>query len=181
MFSQTVEYALRAVVYLATHTAEPSTTDDVAAATKVPAPYLAKILQGLNRQGIVKSQRGIGGGVLLARPATELTILEVVNAVEPIRRITTCPLGIASHGVNLCPLHKRMDDALAMVEKAFRESTLAEVLAEPTTSVPLCAFPGVPRRAPGDSHEGGRDGVSPALGRRNAPCQTNSRPDNSGN
>ena len=82
--------------------------------------------------------------VLLARPATELTILEVVNAVEPIRRITTCPLGIASHGVNLCPLHKRMDDALAMVEKAFRESTLAEVLAEPTTSVPLCAFPGVP-------------------------------------
>lgn len=144
MFSQTVEYALRAVVYLATHQDKPATTDDVAAATKVPAPYLAKILQGLNRHGIVKSQRGIGGGVLLAKPSNELTILQVVNAVEPIKRIMTCPLGISSHGVHLCPLHKRVDDALAMVEKAFSESTLAEVLAEPTTSVPLCEFPGVP-------------------------------------
>jgi Rrf2 family protein len=143
LFSQTVEYALRAVVYLATHTEKPSTTDDVAAATKVPAPYLAKILQGLNRNGIVKSQRGIGGGVLLAKASNELTILEVVNAVEPIKRITTCPLGISTHGIHLCPLHKRMDDALAMVEKAFGESTLSEVLAEPSTSVPLCEFPGV--------------------------------------
>ena len=69
---------------------------------------------------------------------------EVVNAVEPIRRITTCPLGLPSHGVNLCPLHRRMDDAMGTVEAAFRASTLAEILAEPTTSKPLCDFPGVP-------------------------------------
>ncbi len=144
MFSQTVEYALRAVIYLADHTAEPSTTEDMAAATKVPAPYLAKILQGLNRQGITKSQRGIGGGISLAKTPAELTIYAVVNAVEPIRRIKTCPLGISSHGVNLCPLHKRMDDAMATVEAAFRTSTLAEILAEPTTSKPLCEFPDVP-------------------------------------
>jgi hypothetical protein len=56
-------------------------------------------------------------------------------------RIKHCPLGLAAHGVNLCPLHKRVDQALAMVEEAFRNSTLAEVLAEPTTSVPLCDFP----------------------------------------
>ncbi len=144
MFSQTVEYALRAVIYLADHTAEPSTTDDMAVVTKVPAPYLAKILQGLNRQGITKSQRGIGGGITLAKAPEEITVYEVVNAVEPIRRIKTCPLGIASHGVNLCPLHKRMDDAMATVEAAFRTSTLAEILAEPTTSKPLCEFPDVP-------------------------------------
>jgi Rrf2 family transcriptional regulator, nitric oxide-sensitive transcriptional repressor len=144
LFSQTVEYALRAVVYLATHPDEPAATDVVAAATKVPAPYLAKIFQGLNRNGIVKSQRGIGGGILLAKPPNELTVLEVVNAVEPILRIKTCPLGITTHGTHLCPLHQRMDDALAMVEKAFGESTLAEILAEPNPSVPLCEFPGVP-------------------------------------
>jgi len=144
VFSQTVEYALRAVVYLASHMDEPSTTDDMAAATKVPAAYLAKILQGLNRNGITKSQRGVGGGITLAKAPAAVTILEVVNAVEPIRRIKTCPLGLPSHGVNLCPLHKRMDDAMAAVEAAFRASTLAEILAEPTTSVPLCDFPGVP-------------------------------------
>lgn len=143
MFSQTVEYALRAVVFLAGNPDEPSTTDQVAERTRVPAPYLAKILQGLVRAGVVRSQRGVGGGVMLARRPDELTILEVVQAVEPaaVRRITTCPLGLAAHGANLCPLHKRMDEALAMVETAFASSTLAEVLAEPSTSVPLCEFP----------------------------------------
>lgn len=141
MFSQTVEYALRAVVYLAGKPGEPSTTEEVAEATKVPAAYLAKILQGLVRAGVVRSQRGVGGGVMLARPAAEVTILEVVNAVEPIKRIRTCPLGLASHGVNLCPLHRRLDAALAMVEEAFGGTTLAEVLNEPSDSVPLCDFP----------------------------------------
>ena len=77
----------------------------------------------------------------LARSPEELTILDVVNAVDPIRRIQTCPLGLASHGIRLCPLHKRMDNALAMVEEAFRSTTLAEVLAEPTESKPLCDVP----------------------------------------
>ncbi|MBT4158915.1 MAG: hypothetical protein HOD99_08750 [Planctomycetaceae bacterium] len=43
--------------------------------------------------------------------------------------------------MNLCPRPRRMDAALASVQKAFGESTLAEILAEPTTSVPLCNFP----------------------------------------
>jgi DNA-binding IscR family transcriptional regulator len=77
----------------------------------------------------------------LARPATEITILEVVNAVEPIRRIRQCPLGLASHGVRLCPLHSRLDNAMAMVEQAFSATSLAEVLAEPSESVPMCEFP----------------------------------------
>ena len=67
MFSQTVEYALRAAVCLAAKAGEPATTEEVAERTRVPAPYLAKILQGLVRAGLVKSQRGVGGGVTLAR------------------------------------------------------------------------------------------------------------------
>ncbi len=141
MFSQTVEYALRAAVYLAGEAPEPRTTDQVAAATRVPKAYLSKVLQGLVRAGLVHSRRGLGGGMTLAKAPEELTILEVVNAVEPIGRIASCPLGLASHGVNLCPLHRRLDAALASVEDAFRRTTLAEILAEPTSSVPLCDFP----------------------------------------
>lgn len=141
MFSQTVEYALRAVVYLAGHVPTARTTEQIAEATKVPKAYLSKVLQGLSRSGIVQSQRGIGGGVTLARPTTELTILDVVNSVDPITRIRTCPLGLSTHGVRLCPLHRRLDNALAMVEAAFEQTTLAEVLSEPTNSVPLCEFP----------------------------------------
>jgi Rrf2 family transcriptional regulator, nitric oxide-sensitive transcriptional repressor len=141
MFSQTVEYALRAVVYLAQEGPAPRSTEQVAAATRVRRAYLSKVLQNLVHKGIVHSQRGVGGGMTLARDPAALTILEVVNAVEPIRRIRECPLGLKAHGVRLCPLHRRLDNALAMVEEAFRSTTLAEVLAEPTSSKPLCEFP----------------------------------------
>lgn len=141
MFSQTVEYALRAVVHLADQSPSPQTTDQIAAVTLVPKPYLSKVIQGLCRANIVQSKRGIGGGIALVKSPSELTILDVVNAVEPIARIRQCPLGLKTHGVRLCPLHKRMDNALAQVEAAFRQTTLAEVLAEPTGSHPLCELP----------------------------------------
>jgi Rrf2 family nitric oxide-sensitive transcriptional repressor len=143
VLSQTVEYALRAVVHLASEAPAGRTTDQIAQATRVPRAYLSKVLQSLSHGGIVHSQRGLGGGMTLAKTPEELTILEVVNAVEPIQRIKTCPLGLAAHGVRLCPLHKRVDNALAMVEEAFGRSTLAELLAEPTSSKPLCPFPNV--------------------------------------
>ncbi len=141
MFSQTVEYALRAVAFLAGQAPAARTTDQIAAATRVPKPYLSKVLQQLVREGVVRSQRGVGGGMSLVKAPAELTILEVVNAVEPITRIRQCPLGLRSHGVRLCPLHKRLDDAMATVEAAFRDTTLAEVLNEPSPSVPLCEGP----------------------------------------
>jgi Rrf2 family protein len=141
MFSQTVEYALRAVVHLAQHADQSQTTDQIARRTQVPKAYLSKVLQWLARAGIVHAQRGIGGGMNLARPAGEISILEVVNAVDPLERIETCPLGLASHGTALCPLHKRMDDALAAVEDAFRRTTLQELLENPSSSIPLCDAP----------------------------------------
>jgi Rrf2 family transcriptional regulator, nitric oxide-sensitive transcriptional repressor len=147
VLSQTVEYALRAAVHLAMQSPEGRTTDQIAGATRVPRAYLSKVLQSLTKAGIVQSQRGLGGGMSLARAPQEITILDVVNAVEPLQRIKTCPLGLAAHGVQLCPLHARLDRALETVEQAFGETTLAEVLAEPTQSVPLCPFPNVrPRR-----------------------------------
>ena len=141
MLSQTVEYALRAVVHLASEAPAGRTTAQIAQATRVPRAYLSKVLQSLGRAGIVHSQRGLGGGMTLTKSPDQLTILEVVNAVEPIQRIRTCPLGLAAHGVQLCPLHRRLDNALALVEEALESSTLAEVLAEPTRSKPLCPFP----------------------------------------
>jgi Rrf2 family protein len=140
MFSQTVEYALRAIVYLAGQEGA-RTTQQIAAVTKVPAAYLAKVLQNLSRAELVRSQRGLHGGFCLGRSSHELTVWEVVQAVEPIRRIRECPLHLESHRSVLCPLHKKMDDALEQIENVLRGSTIAEILAEPTTSKPLCPFP----------------------------------------
>ncbi len=138
MISQTVEYALRAVAHLAGESPASRTTKQIAAATQVPAAYLSKVLQGLAKAKIVRSQRGIGGGVTLAEDPKQLTILDVINAVDPIQRITKCPLDLSSHGTNLCPLHRRLDNAMAEVETAFAGTTLAELLNESGQSKPLC-------------------------------------------
>jgi len=141
MLSQTVEYALRAVVHLADETPQARTTQQISEATQVPKPYLSKVLQSLCRSGIVRSQSGIGGGMSLARSPEELTILEVVNAVDPIVRIETCPLGLKTHGRRLCPLHRRLDNALALLQESFGGTTLAQLMNQPDAPHPLCDIP----------------------------------------
>jgi Rrf2 family protein len=144
MFSQTVEYALRAIVCLATTPDQPRTARQIAEATRVPVPYLSKVLQGLSREGLISSQRGLHGGFMLMKSPEILTIYEVIEAVEPLPRLKECPLGLASHGTNLCPLHRRLDDAMAQVEETFRGTTLAELLSETSDSKPLCSIPTAP-------------------------------------
>ena len=138
MFSQTVEYALRAVVWIAAHEGIPQTASQIASGTLIPVSYLSKVMQSLGRGRLASAQRGRGGGFLLSRPAAQISVLEVINSIEPIQRIKVCPLGIEAHGARLCPLHKRLDAAMASVEKVFGTTSIAEVLAEPSPSRPLC-------------------------------------------
>jgi Rrf2 family protein len=142
MISQTAEYALRAIVYLADQDREPRTTAYIAEATQIPAGYLAKVMQSLSRARLVHSQRGLNGGFTLTKEPEELTILEIVNTVDPLRRFHECPLGL--HGTNLCPLHRRLDDAAQLVEDAFGDTTIADLLNVPQSRKPLCRFPIVP-------------------------------------
>jgi Rrf2 family nitric oxide-sensitive transcriptional repressor len=138
VISQTVEYALRAIVTIANHRGKPCTAQKISEITQVPAPYLSKLMQGLVRSGVVKSQRGLHGGFVLTKDAGELTIWEIVDAVEPMKRIEECPLGITSHGSELCPLHRRLADAIEVVEKMFRETTIEDVISAPGRPTPLC-------------------------------------------
>lgn len=142
MFSQTQEYALRAVVWLAQHAEEGAVGNArIAEATDVPTSYLSKVLQELARGDIVASKRGIGGGFQLARNPDELTVLEVINAVDPLRRISACPLGLKTHKRQLCPMHHRLDEALGLVEEALGSSTIREIMSDPNRPVPLTETP----------------------------------------
>jgi Rrf2 family transcriptional regulator, nitric oxide-sensitive transcriptional repressor len=138
VISQTAEYALRAVVCLAQRHDQALTTHEIARQTRVPAGYLSKVLQALGRANLVLSQRGFHGGFTLALPPAELTVLRILNAVDPVKRIPSCPLKLTGHSGQLCPLHRRLDQAAASVEAAFAKTTIAELLAEPTASTPLC-------------------------------------------
>jgi Rrf2 family protein len=139
MISQSAEYALRAmVVLLSREELTFCSAQDIAAQARVPVDYMAKILNSLVRAGLVVAQRGRHGGCKAARPGSEISVYDIVQAVDPIRRIHTCPVGIPSHGTNLCPLHRKLDDAARVVEEAFRSATIADLLGEETVSKPLC-------------------------------------------
>ncbi len=138
MFSQTVEYALRAVVYLALHQKKgPIGNRLIADATQVPTSYLSKILHQLAGSEILVSRRGVGGGFQFAGSPHDLTVLDVVNAVDPLQRITGCPLSLPSHCQQLCPMHARLDESLALVEETLGRSTIAEMMFDPTRPRPL--------------------------------------------
>lgn len=144
MISQTAEYALRAAVFLADKDETACTNAQIAEGTQIPQGYLAKIMQSLSRGRVVNAQRGPNGGFTLRKPADQLSLLEVVETVDPIRRFHECPLKIPNHGPNLCPLHRKLDDCSLMVERELSEATVADLLQVPVRRKPLCRFPLVP-------------------------------------
>ena len=127
MISQTSEYALRAVVWLAEHRDRAQTTDEIARGMKIPAGYLSKVLQTLARARLVVSRRGLGGGFALTRLPSEIVPLDVINAVDPIKRIERCPLDKKAHADKLCPLHARLAAAVETIEESFRSCTIEEL------------------------------------------------------
>src|SRR5205085_2727031 len=133
----TAEYALRAVVWLGRDLNQTESADQLAELTKVPRRYLHKVLQGLGRAKLVRSQPGPGGGYALARSPEKITIRDVVNAVAPLERIRHCPLGLPSH-TQLCPLHAELDRVYAATEAALKEVTVAQLLRSTSSIVPLC-------------------------------------------
>lgn len=129
MFSSTAEYALRAVMHLARMPGARATALEIAQETRTPPRYASKVLQQLASAGLVVAQRGPSGGFTLARSPAGLSVLDVINAVDPIERIRLCPMGVAHPGGRLCRLHQRLDDAIGAVQSVLAESTIAEMIA----------------------------------------------------
>ncbi len=80
--SARVDYALRAMAELAASPAESRTVDGLARAQAIPAKYLEAILGALRRSGLLRSQRGPDGGYRLARPSAEISIADVIRAID---------------------------------------------------------------------------------------------------
>ncbi len=119
-FTKTAEYALRASVELA-RAAQLMNADEIAERTRVPRPYLVKVLQQLQAAGLVESFRGKSGGWRLSpEKAHQLTLYDVVHAVDPITRVDVCLLGLEAHREVLCPLHTAINDAFASLEASLR-------------------------------------------------------------
>ncbi len=139
MISITAQYALRAVVFLTKYENGFVSRAEIAESTFVPHDYLLKVLNELDKAGIVESRRGPGGGYRLSKPPEKITTLEVVLSVDEIPRIEQCPLGLASHQ-RLCPLHQLLDNASKMVEDSFRQTSVADLVLD-RKQTKSCDFP----------------------------------------
>lgn len=129
---------MRAMSWLALSPDTLVPTMTLAEKTKVPPHYLAKVLQHLATADLIKGRRGVRGGYRLSRPASQITLLDVVRSIADVQRITSCPLGLSNHGSNLCALHKRIDTAAKCVIETYGGVTLADLIVEPQSNKPLC-------------------------------------------
>jgi len=127
LVSQSTEYALRAVVFLASDPGRMHSAAEISEKTGVPVHYLGKVLKQLVRSGILRARRGPGGGFVIAASPDNVTVLDIVSAIDPIAHVTRCPLGEGLHPAVLCPLHRHLEDAILSVENAFRSATVGQL------------------------------------------------------
>jgi Rrf2 family iron-sulfur cluster assembly transcriptional regulator len=131
-FSVSIEYAIHGLIYLARTGEEKSVLlADIAAAIKVPKEYMRKIFQMLTRSGLVAGRRGAGGGYRLARPAEELTLRDVVEAVEGSLPLYGC-LHMRRHCelALTCPVQKAFDAAREKMAEVLQDTTIRDLTRE---------------------------------------------------
>ena len=105
----------------------PMRISDLAAASGMERPYLAKIIQALGARGLVDSRRGIHGGVTLARTPEAISLLEIVEAVEGPRWNQRCMIGFADCSDDrACPLHDFWRKERLAIHELLRRTTLAQ-------------------------------------------------------
>jgi Rrf2 family protein len=135
-----VEYALHCLVYLvdAQDLDQPSSARDLADLQQVSTDFVAKLFTKLQKAGIVAAREGIGGGFVLARPAADITILEVVEAIDGRKALFECK-GIRSQCAlfgdhvpawavdGVCSIHAVMLEAEQQTRKSLAAQTLATV------------------------------------------------------
>jgi len=130
--NRSTDYALRAMTYLAAQSGDGvSMVNEIALNQNVPAKFLARLLQQLNKAGLVESQRGIRGGFRLARPAHEITVLHVLEAVEGPVTISLCLTTptICSQSER-CPSMGVWERAQAAFLRVLGSTTIADLATE---------------------------------------------------
>jgi len=138
LYGSSVEYALHCLLWLAPGRATPASSRDLADLTGVSPALVAKILPKLEKAGILEALGGIAGGYRLAKPAGEISVLDIVEAVDGGKRLFDCkevrlkcplfgadPPTWASQG--LCTIHAVMLRAEKSMRREMAQTTLLDI------------------------------------------------------
>jgi Rrf2 family transcriptional regulator, iron-sulfur cluster assembly transcription factor len=125
MFSKACEYGIRAMIYIAHKSGEAERVGikDIAKSVDSPEAFLAKILQDLSRKGLVQSVKGPNGGFFLEKKGLQVSLADVVSAIDGDQLFNGCGLGLkVCSEKNPCPIHDEFK-AIRNKLKALLENT----------------------------------------------------------
>ncbi|MBN1211793.1 MAG: Rrf2 family transcriptional regulator [candidate division Zixibacteria bacterium] len=128
MITKKTEYAIKALWELSQNTDNLTTSKEIAQRQAIPPKYLPQIIAALSQAGLLTSTRGYGGGLKLSRPAEEITLLHVIEAIQGKPKLFECLLGHfdCDHQPQ-CRLKSVYNKAQDALESVFRRTRLSDV------------------------------------------------------
>jgi Rrf2 family protein len=135
MLSATCKYGIRAVIFIASKPDQKSNTGlkEISERLNIPQPYLAKILQILARKKMLHSSKGPHGGFYLLMPATTLTLMDIIDAIDGRNFFDSCYVtgercNFDKPDNGLCILHNDLRQEKVRLEKFFSSKTVEELV-----------------------------------------------------
>lgn len=130
VITRATEYAIRTIIYLAQQPKDEIVLKkDICRTQDVTPAFLTKILQPLIKTGIVSSQRGVGGGFLLARDPEEINLLDILQAEEGELKLNHCLVDEdVCHRDNHCAAHEVWHEAQQEMIKVLKKYNVAELV-----------------------------------------------------
>jgi Rrf2 family iron-sulfur cluster assembly transcriptional regulator len=128
--SKTAGYAIHAMSCIGNSRTPMRFVRDIAAKTGLQKPYLAKIINHLAHDGLVVAKRGYRGGIALARPPGDISLLEIVKAVDGEGWVGPCLFGLdkCCPAKGHCPAHARWNEIRGQITTVLSATTLADVM-----------------------------------------------------
>lgn len=128
IYSKACEYGIRALTYLAQHPDRLCLAKEISENEEIPHYFLGKILQSLARDGFVNSTKGPGGGFRLARPAEEITLYQIKDAIDGTNDLHECAVGLEHCDDQMpCPLHDTFMPLREEIKDYLEETSLAQM------------------------------------------------------
>lgn len=129
IYSKTCEYAVRALSYLASKPADKLTNiPEVYEQTGLPGPYISKIFRTLSKAGILKSVRGAAGGFSLNKAPQDVSVMDVIRAVDVLTPWKGCAMGLDEcRDDNACPAHEIWKLTVQKMTEKFEKTRLSSL------------------------------------------------------
>lgn len=129
LVTRKTDYAVRCVLHLARNSDRVSNAGEISQAMRIPKTFLAKILQRLVRARILESTRGMKGGFRLARKPADISLFDIMDAIQGCADINQCAVDSKLCGMSVaCAVHPVWVEIRKEVEKRLKSETLARLI-----------------------------------------------------